>query len=61
MNEEVMLEKIACDAYRLFSDGLFATPKVRLSHQAVEDEYTKDGERVKAYLNQSICVLFRKC
>src|SRR5687768_10403112 len=29
INQTAMLEKIAYDAYRLFSDGLFATPRTR--------------------------------
>lgn len=51
MNEEVVKEKIGSDAYRLFGDGFFATPKTRLSMQPIRDQYTQDNELVKAYSN----------
>lgn len=49
MNEDVVKEKIGSDAYRLFGDGLFATPTTRLSLQPIQDLYTQDNDLVQAY------------
>ena len=60
MNEEVVKEKIGCDAYRLFGDGFFATPKTRLSRQPIRDPYTQDEVQIRVYTREEPLVTFSR-
>ena len=40
------MEKIACDAYRLFSAGFFLTPKTKLARLELSDKYTQNNATV---------------